>query len=222
MKKTFVSILAVLAAMFSTADAQIYEAINTLQSVLSPALSGSGRYKGSVEAGYAHTIGSKYNADFVSVSTSQGYQYNNWFYMGAGLGVDLLMSHKGSQWNEGLITPPPYNRGYATTAAMLPLFADFRFLIGDTSNIAFNLDLKVGCSFLMSNKMIAIGNGYLTNREYFFLEPAIGVRVPCNKKNPKQAFNVGVKYKLLTSNYWYNYNNNITLQGLGAFVAYEW
>ena len=221
MKKVFISILfAVTAASFS-ANAQIYEAVNTLRSVISPALSGSGRYKGSVEAGYSHTIG-KYNADFVELSTSQGYQYNSWFYMGAGLGVDLLMSHKGSQWNQGMTTLPPNDRGYATTAAMLPLFADFRFFIGDTSNVTFNLDLKVGCSFLMSNKMIAIGHGYLTNREYFFLEPSIGVRVPCNKKNPKQAFDVGVRYKLLTSNYWYNYNNNITLQAIGAFVAFEW
>ena len=221
MKKIYSLLLLAIFSLSSSADAQIYEAINTLQSVLSPALSGSGRYKGSVEAGYSHTIG-KYNADFIELSTSQGYQYNNWFYMGAGLGVDLLLSHKGSNWNEGMLTPPPYNRGYATTAAMLPLFADFRFLIGDSSNVSFYLDLKVGCSFLMSNKMIAIGDGYLTNREYFFLNPSLGVRVPCNKKNPKQAFDVGVKYKLLTSNYWYNYNNNITLQAIGAFVAYEW
>ena len=131
MKKIFVSILFAVAALSFTANAQIYEAINTLQSVLSPALSGSGRYKGSVEADYSHTIG-KYNADFVGLTTSQGYQYNSWFYMGAGLGVDLLMSHKGSNWNESMLTPPPNGRGYATTAAMLPLFADFRFLIGDT------------------------------------------------------------------------------------------
>lgn len=221
MKKFFPSILLALLAPAFSANAQIYEAINTLQSVISPALSGSGRYKGSVEAGYSHTIG-KYNADFVELSTSQGYQYNSWFYMGAGLGVDLLMSHKGSNWDAGMLTPPPDFRGYATTAAMLPLFADFRFLVGDTANITFYLDLKVGCSFLLSNKMIAIGDGYLTNREYFFLNPALGVRVPTNKKNPKQAIDVGVKYKLLTSNYWYNYNNNITLQGIGAFIAYEW
>ena len=221
MKKVYSFILLAIIALSSSVDAQVYETISTIRSVISPALSGSGRYKGSVEAGYSHTIG-KYNADFVEVSTSQGYQYNSWFYMGAGLGVDLLMSHKGNHWGEGLVTPPPNNNGVATTAAMLPLFADFRFLIGDTSNISFYLDLKVGCSFLLTNKLIAIGDGYLTNREYFFLDPSLGVRVPCNKKNPKQAFDVGVKYKLLTSNYWYNVNNNITLQSIGAFVAYEW
>ena len=221
MKKIIATILLAVSASALTANAQIYEAINTLQSVISPALSGSGRYKGFVEAGYSHTL-AKYNGDFITVTTSQGYQYNNWFYMGAGLGFDLLLSHPGMHWKEGMDTPPPGQRGYSKTAPMLPLFADFRFMIGDKSNISFFLDLKIGCSFLLTNKMIAIGDGYLTNREYFFLDPSIGLRLSCNKKNPKQAVDVGVKYKLLTSNYWYNYNNNITLQAIGAFVAFEW
>ena len=221
MKKIYIALLLLLAGTSFSGNAQIYETINTLRSVISPALSGSGRYKGYVEAGYTHTLG-KYNGDFIEASTSQGYQYNNWFYMGAGLGVDVLFSHPESNWLEGMETQPAGNRGYSKTAAMLPLFADFRFLIGNSSNMSFFLDLKIGCSFLMSNKMIAIGHGYLTNREYFFLDPSIGLRIPCNKKNNKQAVDIGVKYKLLTSNYWYNINNNITLQSLGAFIAFEW
>lgn len=221
MKKFIISLLLLFLALPYAANAQIYEAINTLQSVISPALSGSGRYKGYVEAGYSHTL-AKYNGDFVEISTTQGYQYNNWFFMGAGLGFDLLLTHKGSHWGEG--TPPPNNPSVSTTAPMLPLYADFRFLIanGNSANISFFLDLKIGCSFLLTNKAIAIGDGWLTNREYFFLDPSIGLRIPCNKANYKQAIDVGVKYKLLTSNYWYNYNNNITLQSIGAFVAFEW
>ena len=220
MKRYFAFLLLAVILMPLKSEAQIYEGINALQSVISPALSGSGRYKGYVEAGYAHTL-SHYNGDFFELTTSQGYQYNSWFYMGAGMGIDLLLSHKGNNWND-METPNPYAKSFTTTAPMLPLFADFRFLIGDKSNISFFLDLKVGCSFLLTNKFVAIGDGYLTNREYFFLNPSIGLRMPCNKKNPKQAVDVGVKYKLLTSNYWYNYNNNITLQGIGAFIAYEW
>lgn len=219
MKKLLLPILLVITMCVPSAEAQVYGAINTIQSVLSPALSGSGRYKGYVEGGYSHTIG-KYNGDFIEVSTSQGYQYNSWFYMGAGLGLDLLLAHKGNNWGQG--TPPPNLKGTTTTAPMLPLFADFRFLIGDSKNISFFLDLKVGCSFLLVNKAIPIGQGWLTNREYFFLDPSIGLRLPCNKKNPKQAVDVGVKYKLITSEYWYNYSNNITLQSIGAFVAFEW
>lgn len=221
--KKILSIAILAAASFgASVNAQIYEAINTLQSVISPALSGSGRYKGYVEAGYSHTLG-KYNGDFIEVSTSQGYQYNNWFFMGAGLGVDLLFAHKGSNWGEGTV-PPAGNPNEASTAPMLPLFADFRFLIanGNSANISFFLDLKIGCSFLLTNKVIPIGDGWLTNREYFFLDPSIGLRIPCSKSKPKQAIDVGVKYKLLTSNYWYKVNNNITLQSIGAFVAFEW
>lgn len=221
MKKIVTLILLFVCGISLSAEAQVLEAVNTLKSVISPALSGSGRYKGYVDAGYSHTL-SKYNGDFIEISTSQGYQYNSWFYMGAGLGFDLLLSHPGEHWNEGMNTPPPGERGYAKTAPMLPLFADFRFLIGDSYKVSFFLDLRIGCSFLLTNKMIAIGDGFLTNREYFFLDPSIGVRIPCNKRNSRQAVDVGVRYKLLTSDYWYNYSNNITLQSLGAFIAFEW
>ena len=220
MKKTIVILMLFISAFSVSVNAQYYEAVNTIQSMLGPALSGSGRYKGFIEAGYTHTL-SHYNGDFIEFSTSQGYQYNNWFFMGAGLGVDVLFAHKGTDWTEGVQMPG--ERKYTTTAAMLPLFTDFRFLIGATSSASFFLDLKVGCSFLLSNKNIAIGDGYLTNKEYFFLDPAIGIRVPVSKKNSKLGFDIGVRYKLLTSNYWYNnYNSNITLQSLGAFVGFEW
>lgn len=212
-------ILALLLFTSLPAESQIYEAVNTLQSMITPALSGSGRYKGFVEAGYSHTIG-KYNGDFIEISTSQGYQYNNWFYMGAGMGFDLLLSHKGHDW--GSQTPPAVVKEITTTAPMLPIFADFRFLISGNTAMSFFLDLKVGCSFLLSNKYVAIGQGYLTNREYFFLDPSIGFKIPVNKNKPKQALDIGVKYKLLASNYWYANNNNITLQSIGAFVGFEW
>ena len=220
--KRYLTVVLTVLALFTdfSANAQFYQAANTLQNLITPAISGSGRYKGFVEAGYSHTL-SHYNGDFVEFSTSQGYQYNNWFFMGVGMGVDVLFSHPGNQWGTGT-TPPQGNNYYITTAAMLPLFTDFRFLIGGNSSVSFFLDLKVGCSFLLSNKYVAIGDGYLTNRQYFFLDPSIGLRCPTNKKNPKQAFDIGVRYKLLTSNYWYYNNNNITLQSLGAFIGFEW
>lgn len=222
--KTKIAIISLLISATSflsqNADAQYYEAANALQSLLRPALSGSGRYKGFVEAGYSHTLGN-YKGDFIELSTSQGYQYNNWFFMGAGLGVDILFSQKNDSWGDNLVTPPS-SKPYTLTAPMLPIFTDFRFNIGNSTSVSFFLDLKVGCSFLLTNKYVAIGDGYLTNREYFFLDPSLGVRIPVNKKKPKQAFDFGVRYKLLTSNYWYQYNNNITLQSLGAFIAFEW
>lgn len=218
MKRITVSLIVVFTTIL--ASAQYFEAATTIPSLLSPGLSGSGAYKGFVEAGYSHTL-SHYNGDFIEISTSQGYQYNSWFFMGLGIGFDMLLSHTGQNWGQGM-TKPPEEKNWTTTAPMLPIFSDFRFFIGDNSKVAFFLDLKVGCSFLLSNKYVAIGDGFLTNREYFFLDPSIGVKIPVNKMKPKQAFDVGVRYKLITSNYWYKSNNNITLQSLGAFVAFEW
>ena len=58
--------------------------------------------------------------------------------------------------------------------------------------------------------------------EYFYLKPSMGLRVPVSSKNTSQALNFGVTYQLLTSNYWYNSRNNVTLNALGVNVSYEW
>ena len=76
----------------TTASAQYYEIANRLPQLLSPAISGSGNYKGFIEAAYEKTIGNK-DADFAEFSTSQGYQYGSLFFMGVGLGVDVLFAH---------------------------------------------------------------------------------------------------------------------------------
>ncbi len=205
------------------ASAQIYEIVNQLPSLISPALSGSGSYKGSIDAGWSKTLGNK-DADFLEFSTSQGYQYNSWFYMGVGLGVDVLFAHQndgwGSGWNPSMDFD--YNHSSTKTAAMVPIFTDFRATLGDRSKVNFFVDLRVGCSFLMSKDYIEIGDGYLTNQQYFYLRPSIGLRIPTNSKNPKQAFDVGVTYKLLTSNYWNYWSRSITLNSLGVAIGYEW
>lgn len=205
------------------ASAQYYEIANQLPSLISPALSGSGAYKGSIEAGYSRTLG-KYDADFLEFSTSQGYQYNSWFYMGVGLGVDVLFAHQndgwGNNWAPG--TDFDYNHASTKTAAMIPVFTDFRVNLGSPKSASFFIDLKIGCSFLAGKDYIEIGDGYLTNQEYFYLRPSLGVRIPTNSQNPKQAFNIGVSYKLLTSNYWNSWSRSVTLNGLGVNIGYEW
>lgn len=204
------------------AHAQYYEIANQLPSLLRPALSGSFNYKGFVDAGYNKTLGD-YNADFLEISTSQGFQYSNWFFMGVGIGVDVLFAQQND--NHGYWEGPDgfdHSHSSCTTAAMMPLFTDFRFSLGYSSAATFFIDLKVGCSFLLGNDYIAIGDGYLTNQEYFYLHPSIGLRIPTNPDNTKQAFNIGLNYKLLTSNYWSSWERNITLNGIGVTVAYEW
>lgn len=206
-------------------SAQYYEIVNQLPSLISPALSGSGSYKGSIEAGWSKTLGSR-DADFLEFSTSQGYQYNSWFYMGVGIGVDVLFAHQndgwGQGWYPGMGSGFDYNHSSTKTAAMVPVFTDFRVNLGARNKASFFIDLKVGCSFLMGKDYIEIGDGYLTNQEYLYLRPSLGVRIPTNSKNAKQAIDVGVTYKLLTSNYWNYWSRSITLNSLGVSVAYEW
>lgn len=226
MKKHFYAsgIIAIILSMLSSlsASAQYYEIANRIPSLIQPALSGSGQYKGFIEAGYSKTLGN-YDADFLELSTSQGFQYNSWFYMGVGLGVDVLFSHKNDDWGSDWENPSyGSDRGSTTTAAMIPLFTDFRFNIGGNSGASFFIDMKVGCSFLLGNKYISIGDGYLTNQEYFYLRPSIGMRIPTNSRNPKQAVDIGINYRLLTSNYWNSWSRNITLNSIGVSPAFEW
>ena len=87
LKQILVSITLVVAAVFQS-HAQYYELANQLPSLISPALSGSMRYKGYAEAGFTGGFTDN-KANFMSFSTSQGFQYSDWFFMGAGLGIDV-------------------------------------------------------------------------------------------------------------------------------------
>lgn len=223
-------IIAAVTSIPATAAAQYYEIANQLPALISPALSGSLNYKGFVEAGYTKGMG-RYQADFLDISTVQGFRYSSWFFMGVGLGVDILFSHV----NDGFGFDSPesgygsyerdryYGRSSTSTAVMTPVFTDFRFNLGKGDNRpSFFIDLRVGCSFLIGNDYVRINDGYLTNREYFYLRPTAGVRLPVNRKNTKQAVNVGLTYQLLTADYWYYGRNASTLNSLGASVSFEW
>lgn len=213
---------AVLTSGGLSAHAQFYEIANQLPGLIQPALIGGFNYKGFVEADYLVGLGS-HNVDFLGFSTSQGFRYSTWFFMGVGIGVDVVFSHTNDDfghWN-GNLPPGIVNHGTMKTGAMIPLFTDFRFNLGNTQKAAFYLDVKIGCSFLASNNYLVVDNGYLTSQQYFYLKPSAGVRIPVSR-NGRQAVDIGVTYQLLTSNYWSNWNTNVTLNSLGASVAFEW
>lgn len=228
------AIIAAAALLPAGVSAQYYEIANQLPGMIQPILSGSLNYKGFIEASYTQGLG-HYKANFLTVSTSQGFRYSNWFYMGVGAGVDFLFSNVndnwGSDWNSSYYDNNGFDTGHSSrvNAVMVPLFTDFRFNIGGNpmngpagSLASFFIDLKVGCSFLCSDDYIRINNGYLTNQQYFYFQPSMGVRIPLSKKNPSQAFDLGVTYKLLTSNYWSSWQRNVTLSSLGVTAAFEW
>ena len=230
MKNIFKSIRTVLAvallSVAGSASAQLYEIANQLPSLIQPALSGSLNYKGYVDAGFSGGVG-KYRANVLSVSTSQGFRYSNWFYMGVGIGLDVMFASDGPEE-----AAPPYgwddlhfSHDNATTTVFLPLFTDFRFNIGNnpgSMSPSFFIDVKVGASFMLSNKYFKVGDGFITSRENFYLKPSLGIKIPVSKTHPQQAFNVGVTYQLVTSDWWYVGSRNITLNSVGASVGFEW
>ena len=201
----------------SELSTEIYEDV-------APDVNLNGHYQGYVDAGFEFGV-TKYRADILSIATSQGYRFNPWFYMGAGTGLDFLFSHKSSTWGQGWENAPGFNVNHPSTktAVMLPLFGDFRFLIGNPGKrCSFFLDLRVGASFLLSNKYIAIKDGFITDKTFFYLDPSVGINIPVCQAHPERAIDIAINYRLLTSSYWNRRANNITLQLVGINIGYEW
>lgn len=224
----------VVAVAAQPGQAQVWQATSQLSNMLSPILSGSGRYKGLVEvSGYAGVSNAKIN--HVEISTSQGYQYNSWFYMGAGIGVDIVHTPDpdapdrpaaADGWNNGYNYNYYGRYGYKRTGVMLPVFTDFRFDIATGSaptSPSVLIDLRLGASWLLGNRYMMTDHGYLSNQTQFYCRPSVGVRIPVSSAFPRQAVSIGVSYLLLTSgnNYWY-YGESQTLSAFGASVSFEW
>lgn len=222
--KKFIKFIAVSALLLTgsmATHAQFYQIANQIPGLIRPALSGSLNYKGFVDASYLAGLGN-YKIDFLNFSTSQGFRYANWFYMGVGVGVDVAFTHPNNDFGQGIRPGNPYwEHSSTTTGVMVPVFTDFRFNIGGVTKPSFFADIRLGASFLMTDSYLQVGDGFITNREYFYLKPSIGLRIPVSSSG-KSAVDIGVVYQLLTSNYWYNYPGNITISALGGTIGFEW
>ena len=226
-KKATLSLLGGLSLLVAPkASAQYYEIVNQLPNLLSPALSGSMNYKGYVDATATFGVGND-RANFVGISTSQGFQYSSWFFMGAGLGVDIAMS----SLSESPVYSPDgfysWNPRMSQTRVMIPVFSDFRFNIGssNSSSPSVFIDIKAGATWLIGNRYLQLNSGALSNSAQFLLRPSIGVRVPTNRKNPKNALNFGVTYQLITADNSWGYwggKYSPTLNSIGVTAGYEW
>ena len=219
--KRFNLILLTLFAMLPAAvSAQYYQIANQIPQLLSPALSGSLNYKGFVELTGMPGLGHN-RANIIDISTTQGFQYSSWFFMGVGAGVDAVMAQQPGNWHP---TPDYYYmyRGNTKTKVMIPLFSDFRFTFGPATS-SFFIDLKVGAAWLIGSDYLRMADGFMSNSTQFYFRPTIGMRIPVSAQKPNQAFNVGVTYQLLTSNNnYYYYSNSLTLNNIGISVSYEW
>ena len=224
MKKLLsLAVAAVMAVgMAVPARAQYYEIANQLPSLISPALSGSMQYRGFVEASGLAGMG-KNRANFLGISTSQGFQYASWFFMGVGMGVDVAMAQQDDRY--GAWDPDDWEYGgTAKTKCMIPVFTDFRFRIGNDNSVAAVIGLKLGAAWLLGDDDLMMKTAYMSNKTQFYFRPSLGVRIPVSSQNPKQAVNVAVTYQLLTSNnnYTYWHDNSVTLHNLGLTIGFEW
>lgn len=223
MKHPFRILVAVLmlAAGHPALHAQYYEITNQLTNLISPALSGSFNYKGFVEASGLAGVGHN-RANFIGISTTQGFRYASWFYMGAGIGVDVVMA----QQNDEISSRPDnpfYEYPTTKTKAMIPVFSDFRFNIGDPAKTSFFIDIKLGAAWMLGSSDLRMNDACMDNSTQFYMRPSLGVRIPVNSSNSSQAFNIGLTYQLLTTDYNYDwYDNDVTLNNFGVTLAYEW
>lgn len=201
----------------ATASAQYYQLANQATNMLQTVFSGGANYRGFFDLSYVNGIGNK-QANFFSITTTQGVKYGDLFFMGIGLGVDFMHT----EVNDGYYKPAEHST--TDNAAMIPMFTDFRLTLGQPQNVGFFVDLKIGAAFYVSDDYILVGDGYINTSTSFYLKPSVGVRVPVSKSNPKLALNFGASYQLLTNSYWYNpgQRNSISLSSMGLNVGFEW
>lgn len=210
-------------AMPLRSSAQYVQIANQISSLVQPALSGSLRYRGFVEALGLAGMGEN-RANFLGVSTTQGFQYASWFYMGAGLGVNVVMANDGNGDTPEVQRPEWFDRPSTTTKCMIPVFTDFRFTFGPKdSNISAYIGLKFGAAWLLGNSYLRLQNGRMSGTTQFYFRPAIGARFAVNKDKPAQALSVALTYQLLTSNNNWDYygRNDVSLHALGLTIGYE-
>lgn len=221
MKRFYLLVIALASLLPLHVSAQYYQIANQLPQLISPALSGSLNYKGFVEVSGLAGVGHN-RANVIDFSTTQGFQYSSWFFMGVGAGVDVVMAQQPQGWRPN----PDYDymyRGNTKTKVMIPLFSDFRFNIGSQEATSFFIDFKVGASWLIGSDYLRMADGFMTNETQFYFRPSVGLRIPVSKERFDHAVNVGVSYQLLTSNNNYYWNDNsLTLNNLGVSISYEW
>lgn len=210
------------------ANAQYYQMVNQATNMLQTAAIGGFNYRGMVDVAYTAGIGNN-GCGSLEFSTTQGVKYADWFFMGVGAGVNIMFAGDNNQqpgdmrndhWGDGWNA----NNGYRDTGVLIPLFTDFRFLIGGERNVGFFIDIKAGASFLVGKDYLRTPDGYLDNSEGFYFKPSLGIRVPLSRTNTKQAFNVSASYQLITNDYWdwSGYYSGTTVNSLGVTLGFEW
>jgi hypothetical protein len=124
-------------------------------------------YRGFADVAYSIGIGD-YEFGRFEINTSHGYQFNPYFYLGAGMGFHFMSEYKTKDMDIPL--------DVRDSKVDIPIFANARVNF-TKGKIAPFIDMKAGM--------------FVTNSGGLYLNPSAGVRIAFNEK---QAINVSVGY----------------------------
>lgn len=126
-------------------------------------------YRGFVDAGYTIGLGD-YEFGRFEISTSQGYQINSHFYIGAGLGFHFMPEYKTPDMDIALDS--------RESSVEIPIFANLKLNFTKAKITPF-IDIR--------------GGTYVTNNGDLYANFAVGCRITTIEK---QAFNISIGYTL--------------------------
>lgn len=126
-------------------------------------------YRGFVDAGYSFGIGD-YKFGRFEINTTHGYQFNPYFFLGAGLGFHFMSSYETEGMEIALDT--------RESKVDIPLYANVRCNLSKKKFVPF-IDLK--------------GGTFVTDNGGLYASASVGCRLSLNEK---QALSVAVGYTL--------------------------
>lgn len=164
-------------------------------------------YRGGADLGYTIGVGD-YDFGRFEISTTQGYQVNPYFFVGAGLGFHFMESYH----TKDMLVPLDERKAKVS----IPLFADFRGTFSKRKFAPF-VDLKLGY--------------FVTNNDGFYGNIAVGCRMMTKGKHGVNL-SIGYTYENLEFETFHRFISNMSLdyerlprkescEGVSIKVGYE-
>ncbi|GEM_PF-611888 len=185
----------------------------------------SSGYRGFLDFGYCMKMGD-ISTSRIEITTSHGFQFNNRFFIGLGLGANIYSDglYYDSKYylEEGFKFPPAGSGEYTAENAIdtinmsigIPIFADFRINFLDKGSIIPFAGLKAGYTmgfFKSEWTDRETGTGSSTGNETslkgvgFYLQPSVGAKFMVGQSF---ALNISLGYAFQTfDHYYYPYTN---------------
>lgn len=137
-------------------------------------------YHGFLDVGYCYYVGGTLDPSTIEITTSHGYQFNPYLFLGAGVGIDITGK---AEWGD--IGGMPYSK--RDSKIDIPVFLNLRTNFTKTRFIPF-FDAKAGV--------------YVTNGTQIYANGALGCRYSFGN-NLGLSLAVGYEYRKVTVNQLY-------------------